>query len=255
MQAWRLLDFEYADAAANLAFEEALTRQVGAGESPPTFRLWRNRKAAVIGENQSASVELHLDACERMNVQVVRRFSGGGAVYHDAGNLNYTICTPKPSASSLEQQRAVFRRGVECAVTLLRKLSLAPVVVPVNAVTVGGRKISGGAAAVRWGATLYHASVMVSTDLEAVWKILRNELQPPASDARFVQSTRLPVTSLTRELGREVLVDDVKHHLAEVFAGVFDAQLVPASASDHELEIASTLVDDKYGCDARNLKK
>ena len=85
---WRLLDLEYADAPSNLALEEAIAGQVGEGKSPSTLRLWRNRNAAIIGENQSAYAEVRLGACKELGAEVVRRFTGGGAVYHDLGNLN-----------------------------------------------------------------------------------------------------------------------------------------------------------------------
>jgi len=255
MQTWRLLDLEYADARSNLALEEAVARQVGAGESPPTLRLWRNRRAAVIGENQSANLELQLDACREFGVEVVRRFTGGGAVYHDLGNVNYSICAPKPSPSSLDFTQTVFRPGLQCAVACLKTLGLDPTQVPVNTVIVHGRKISGGAAAARWGAVLYHGSILANTDLDIIWKILRRP-QPPtaASAARLVQSTRLPVTSLKMELGREVAIDDVKRALKDAFTRTFNARLILAPPTEQELYRTARLVNEKYGRDEWNLK-
>lgn len=253
MESWRLLDLEYPDAPSNLALEEALARQVGAAKSPPTLRLWRNHHAVVIGENQSVMLELQLDACRRLGVEIVRRFTGGGAVYHDLGNLNYSICAPKPRASSLTFQRAVFRQGLQCAGTCLKTLGLDSTQVPVNTVIVCGRKISGGAGAVRWGAVFYHGSILASTNLEVVWKILRRE--PPASAVgRFVQSTRVPVTSLKREFGKEIPIDDVKRALSNAFTETFKASLAHGPATQQELDAAARLVKEKYGKDEWNLK-
>lgn len=252
MQTWRLLDLEYLDAPSNLALEEALARRVGEGRSPPTLRLWRNRRAAVIGENQSARAELQLDACRELGVEVVRRFTGGGAVYHDLGNLNYSICAPKPSASSLGFQQTVFRHALDCAVTCLGILGLDSTKVPVNTIMVRGRKISGGSGAIRWGAVFYHGSILVGTDLRTVWKILRRER--PATAAGFVQSTRVPVTSLKRELGREISLDHIKGSLNHAFTENFKARLVPGPATEQELYMASVLVKEKYGKDEWNLK-
>lgn len=252
MEDWRLLEVEYSDAPSNLALEEAVARQVGSGRSPPTFRLWRNRKAAVIGENQSANLELHLDACRELGIEVVRRFTGGGAVYHDLGNLNYSICAPKPPLSSLEFQQALFRSAVDCAVTCLRILNLDSTQVPVNTVMVRGRKISGGAGAVRWGAVFYHGSILVATDLQIVWKVLR--LERPSATAGFVQSTRVPVTSLNRELGKEIPLDRVKSALNNAFTRNFKARLVSGLATEQELHAVSKLVKEKYGNDEWNFK-
>lgn len=243
---------EHTDAPSNLALEEATARQVGEGKSPPTLRLWRNRNAAIIGENQSANAELRLDACRELGVEVMRRFTGGGAVYHDLGNLNYSICTRKPSSPSLGPQQAVFKRGLECAVACLSTLGLESSRVPINTIMVRGRKISGGAGAIRWGAVFYHGSVLVSTDLEMVWKILRWE-QPPMPRA-LVRSTRLPVTSIKTELGREIPIDQVKEALRDAFTGIFETQLVPGPVTDLELQMIPVLVKEKYGTTEWNLK-
>jgi lipoate-protein ligase A len=252
MQAWRLLELEYPNAPANLALEEALARQIGGGKSPPTLRLWRNRNAAIIGENQSASLELNLDACRELGVEVVRRFTGGGAVYHDLGNLNYSICAPRPSASDLILQQGLFKRALDCAVTCLRMLGIEASQAPVNAVVVGSRKISGGAGAIRWGAVFYHGSILISTDLEVVWKILRRE-QPP-TDSRFVKSKRLPMTSLEKESGREIPLNRVENAVKDAFVEVFNATLVPGPVTEQELHAASGLVEEKYGRDDWNLR-
>jgi lipoate-protein ligase A len=243
---------EYADAPSNLALEEAMTRQVGEGKSPPTLRLWRNRNAAIIGENQSAYAEVRLDACKELGVEVVRRFTGGGAVYHDLGNMNYSICTRRSPSSSLGLQQTIFNRGLDCAAACLRTLDLESSRVPINTVVVRGRKISGAAGAIRWGAILYHGSILVRTDLEIMWKILRWE-QPPTIRT-LVRSTRFPVTSVQKELGREIPIDDVKAALSDAFVRIFEAQLVPGLATDQELRMIPFLVREKYGTTKWNLK-
>jgi lipoate-protein ligase A len=249
---WRFLNLEYADAPSNLALEEAIARQVGEDKSPPTLRMWRNRSAAIIGENQSADAEVRLDACGELGVEVVRRFTGGGAVYHDLGNLNYSICTRRSSPSSLELQQAVFKRGLDCVVVCLSTLGLESNRIPINTIMVRGRKISGGAGAIRWGAVFYHGSILVSTDLEIMWKILRWE-QPPMLRT-LVKSTRLPVTSVQTELRRRIPVDDVKAALSDTFARTFETQLVPGLATDQELRMIPFLVREKYGTTKWNLK-
>ena len=251
MENWRFLDLDYPDAPSNLALEEAIARQVGEGNSPPTLRLWRNRNAAIIGENQSAQAELQLDACKELGVQVVRRFTGGGAVYHDLGNVNYSICARRSSQSAGLQQNT-FRKSLDCTVACLRSLGLEPSRIPINTIVVGGRKISGGAGAVRWGVVFYHGSILVNTNLDMVWKILRWE---PSTTARVVvQSTRLPVTSLKKELGREISIEEVQAALKEAFMSSFVANLTHAPATEKELQMTPALAREKYGTDEWNLK-
>lgn len=249
---WRLLDLEYADAPSNLALEEAIAGQVGEGKSPSTLRLWRNRNAAIIGENQSAYAEVRLGACKELGAEVVRRFTGGGAVYHDLGNLNYSICTRRSPSSSLGLQQTVFKRGLDCVAACLRTLGLESNRVPINTVVVRGRKISGGAGAIRWGAVFFHGSILVSTDLEVIWKILRWEQLPMIR--ALVRSTRFPVTSVQTELGQRIPIDDVKAALSDAFANIFEAQLVPGLATDQEVQMIPVLVREKYGTTEWNLK-
>jgi len=252
MSSWRLLELEYPDAPSNLALEEALAKQIGQGRSPRTLRLWRNHRAAVIGENQSARLELQLDACQELGVEVVRRFTGGGAVYHDLGNINYSICVPKQPSAALGSQQALFTRALDCAATCLRMLGLDSTQVPINTILVRGRKVSGGAGAIRWGSVFYHGSILVSTDLQTVWKILRRE-QPPQAPG-LVQSTRLPVTSLERELCSEIPIHLVKNTLKNAFGKTYDAELIPGQPTEEELQIANGLAKEKYGCYEWNLK-
>jgi lipoate-protein ligase A len=225
---------------------------VGEGKSPPTLRLWRNRNAAIIGENQSADAELRLDACRELGVEIMRRFTGGGAVYHDLGNLNYSVCTRKPSPSGLGLQQTIFKRSLDCAVECLSTLGLESSLVPINTIMVRGRKISGAAGAIRWGAVFFHGSILVSTDLEMVWKILKWE-QPPMPSA-LVKSTRVQVTSIKTELGREIPIDQVKEALRDSFARIFETQLVPGRTTDQELQMIPVLVKEKYGTTEWNLK-
>jgi lipoate-protein ligase A len=252
MDDWRLLDFEYQDAASNLALEEAIARQVGEGRSPSTLRLWRNRNAAIIGENQSAQAELRLDVCRQLGVEIVRRFTGGGAVYHDLGNLNYSICIRKSSPSSLGLQQTVFKRCLDCVIVCLSALGVESNRIPINTITVGGRKVSGGAGAIRWGGVFYHGSILVSTNLEVLWKILRWE--QPLMPRTFVKSARFPVTSVKIELGRGISLDEVKVALSKAFAEIFEARLVPSTPADQELQMIPILVREKYGTTAWNLK-
>src|SRR2546429_6802969 len=79
----------------NLAVEEAIPRMVGEGKAPSTVRFWHNSNTIVIGCFQSARLEVNLEACKEMGTEIVRRFTGGGAGYHDSGDLNYSISLPE----------------------------------------------------------------------------------------------------------------------------------------------------------------
>jgi len=93
-----LLDLGFRDPRENLALEEAILRAVGEGEQPPTLRIWRNPRCVVIGRGQRPEEEADLAACERLRIPVLKRPSGGGAVYHHPGNLNFSLFLPLSGA-------------------------------------------------------------------------------------------------------------------------------------------------------------
>ena len=90
---WRLLRVFSDDVLMNMALEEAITREVGKQHSPSTLRLWVNPPSVIVGRNQIVDSEVNLSACRRFKIEIVRRFSGGGTVYHDKANLNCTLYT------------------------------------------------------------------------------------------------------------------------------------------------------------------
>ncbi len=126
VETWRLLDTEYRDDPfMNMSVEEAIPRAVGDGTAPNTVRFWHNSNTIVLGCFQSADLEVNYDACRETGTQVVRRFTGGGAVYHDAGNLNYAISLKKghPLVPDNDLQ-LIFQRLSEGTVEGLRSLGV-----------------------------------------------------------------------------------------------------------------------------------
>src|SRR5438477_5641775 len=126
LETWRLVDLEYRDNPfMNLAVEEAIPRMVGEGKSPSTVRFWHNSNTIVIGCFQSAKLEVNMEACKETGTEIVRRFTGGGAVYHDGGNLNYAISLRKGHRLVPDQNlQSVFQRLSAGAVEGLRKLGV-----------------------------------------------------------------------------------------------------------------------------------
>jgi lipoate-protein ligase A len=103
MNSLRVLLYETPeDPYMNLAFEEAFVRVLSLRNPCPTLRIWRNKNAAVIGYFQKADEEVKLDVASKYDVAITRRFTGGGAVYHDLGNINYAI-----AVKSDEKEREV----------------------------------------------------------------------------------------------------------------------------------------------------
>jgi lipoate-protein ligase A len=245
---WRLLDVSYPSAFRNLALEEALARSMHPGD-PPTVRIWTNQKAAVLGRFQEVDTEVDTTFCEKNNIQVTRRFTGGGAVYHDNGNLNLSIVTPRQSGISLvgihESNRAVVSN-------LLDQLGIESTCVLPNSLEISGKKISGAAAALGRDYAFWHASILISTDT----KMLERVLLPSrtAKSTRFIHSRWQPVTTVERILGIHVEIEQVKRQLSHSFERTFGVVLKPGVLAKKETDLTESLFTSKYSTREWNIQ-
>jgi len=246
MEEWRLLDVEYpGNAGLNLAIEEALLRRAVKSEGPPIVRFWRNRRAVIIGYSQSVEAEVNLELCRIRGVEIVRRITGGGAVYHDLGNLNYSIVIrsdhPLMRGLDIQESYGVFLSGViEC----LKRFGVNPSIGPPSDLLVHDRKISGNAQVRKRGAILHHGTILINSDLNLLSEVLK-----PSSGLslqRGVPSKRRLVTNLSDEINRRVNAWVVKETLRRSFEESFSVKLTFSSLIPEEKEIASTLYDEKY---------
>src|SRR5713226_3670230 len=216
----------------NLAVEEAIPRMVGEGKSPGTIRFWHNSNTIVIGCFQSARLEVNIEACKETGTEIVRRFTGGGAVYHDSGNLNYAISLRKGHPLVPGQNlQSVFQRLSEGAVEGLRKLGVKAEFQPVNDIQVDGKKVSGAAGSIRWNAVFHHGCILVNSDLGILGKVLN---VPRAKlDVRHVASVQKRVTTVRDELGRDVSTREVRDAIVD---GIESCYGVRVESGDLEKE-------------------
>jgi len=249
---WRVIwDDGDRDPVRNLALDEALARCAG---PRPTVRLWRNAPCVVLGRFQVAAAEVDAEACEALGVPVYRRFTGGGAVYHDPGNLNVSLVWSRDGHGALEHP-------ANRAIPALYGALLGPIAAAVRGlgfgatasdrdVTIRGRKVSGVAAWLGRDARLVHATLLVDADLVLLGRVLDGPGDPGNPRWERTKSRRVRVTCLARELatleGRNVTT---------VLAGV-DAAVVRALAgddaqtgapTDDERALAGQLVQERYG--------
>jgi lipoate-protein ligase A len=252
-ETWRLLDVEYPDPYMNLALEEAIPLNVGKGESPNTIRFWRNSNAVVIGNFQSAEREVNLDRCNKHQTAVVRRFTGGGAVYHDLGNLNCAISVHRDRPLIKTDLGETFDKLSQGVIEGLKLLGAPARYGPPNSIQVNGRKISGGAGAMKSGFVFHHCSILVSSDLERLLEVLsssENSVGEPC-----VRSVRKDVSTLSIELGRELAITEVKDSLRRGFEKAFAIRLAEAGTTIEERALAEKLYSEKYSTEAWNFKR
>ena len=252
-ETWRLVDVEFRDDPfMNLAIEEAIPRTVGLGKAPNTVRFWHNSNTIVLGCFQSANLEVNLEACKELGTDIVRRFTGGGAVYHDSGNLNYAISLKRghPLIPTNDLQLA-FQRLSEGTVQGLRALGVNAEFQPINDIQVNGLKVSGAAGSIRWDAIFHHGCILVGSDLSILTRVL-NVAQVKLAD-KHVASVRKRVTTIRDELGRDVSTGEVKNSIAKGIEIAYNVRLQNGELSGEELALARELYNEKYSRPEWNL--
>lgn len=181
----------------NLEREARYTKTV----EVPSFRVWRSTDSLVLGRFQEPGEEVHLDRARMLNVPVLRRLSGGGAVFHDLGNINYSIYLPQGRAAGFGIEESL--RALSFPITnLLDALGVPWSWESPNNVYVLGRKISGSAQARSGGYLLHHGTLLVSTDLVTMSQLLK-----PGGRSRIA-----PVVNLS-ETVRNITVEEAEQLL------------------------------------------
>jgi lipoate-protein ligase A len=168
---------------------------------------------------------------------VARRFTGGGAVYHDSGNLNWAVSLsrehPLVRSTGINVPRVynVLSSGV---VEGLRLLGVASRFVPPSDIRVRDRKVSGTAGAVKWGAVFFHGTLLVSSDLRRLEEVL-DAPEVPTEASRAVRSVKKPMITLREALGRDIGMGEVKRQLVHGFEQTLGVRLEPGRLTGEEL--------------------
>ncbi len=253
---WRLLDLAYDDSHQNVALEEVILRSVGCGSAPPTLRFWRNRGAVVIGAFQSPDLEVDLDACAAEEIPVIRRVSGGGAVYHDEGVLNYSLFVPKRHPFAASGFRSVFEQVGVVVTTALRTLGVDANHPSLTTILVGARKISGLAGAVKYGAILVHGSLLIHANLSRLSRVLAlTQPLPPVSGRRaFTRSQKMAVTNLNDVLDCALSILEVQHLFRTTFECLLTVTFQSGDVTAPEDDLLQTLYATKYRLRTWNFK-
>lgn len=219
----RTLESPSFDVYFNLALEEHLMLTCKPGERILYF--WRNDRTVVIGRNQDPWRECPVELLEQEGVKLARRKSGGGAVYHDKGNLNYTFITYERD-SNIERQLLTV-------VNALGAIGIDAEVSGRNDILVGGRKVSGNAFYKSGDLCCHHGTLMVNVDMDAVSRYLS-----PGSEklrAKGVASVRSRVIAL-KELDQSISVDRLREAMIAAFTQLVNDQTGRILVSDLNLE-------------------
>jgi lipoate-protein ligase A len=243
VEAWRLLNSEFADPYMNIAVEEAILIAVNEKLSPNTIRFWRNLNSVVVGRNQSIKNTVNFDACKKLGVTIVRRFTGGGTVYQDHGNLNWSIFLYRSSPISPTIISDVFKIFGKAVVKGLEILGINANFQPPNLIQFNGKKISGLAAYAKPNAILCHGTLLISTNLDTLSEVLP-----------LHKKSLTKVTCLQRELKQHLPISLVKTAILQGLRESYGIKAKLGTLSEIEIEKAKVLYKEKYGGSEWNFK-
>jgi lipoyltransferase/lipoate-protein ligase len=250
MRNWRLLELETHNAFMNMAIDEAILRARIGNLVPNTLRFYCWQPSAVsIGKFQELKNEVQLENCGKHGVDVVRRITGGGAVYHDAEDeITYSVVANKEDleAKDITDVYAKIYAGLAEA---LKILGLTTDFNEGNAkmcpnLTVNGKKISGSAQSHKKGVVLQHGTLLVDVDLEKMFTFLR--IPWAKTRAEVVNVAKHKITSIKKEIEKDVTIKELNQAVIQGFQRTLDMKLVNGEITPYEQELAEKLCKGKY---------
>ncbi len=239
--AWRVIPLETHTASQNMALDEACAHALAEGSVPPTIRFYRWKPSAVsIGYFQSLDQEVDIDACAREGVDIVRRRTGGGAVYHDyEGELTYSVIAPEGLfAKNIVES---YHQVAKWIIAGLEPLGVKAEFVPINDIVVAGKKISGNAQTRRNGILQMHGTILYDVDVDTMFSLLK--VPDEKMKGKTIAAVKERVTSLKQHHVKDYT--NVYESLREGFLA--GKEWKEGKWSGEEKEKAAILADEKYG--------
>ena len=218
----------------NMAFDEFCLESLPIDE--PVFYLWQNRPAVIVGYNQEVNTEVNLEYLKANDIALVRRVTGGGAVYHDLGNLNYTIVG---RSEDLERD---YPEYASLMMKALQTLGIPATLSGRNDILVKGKKISGFAKRVSRNRLMVHGTLMYDVDLDKLTQVLN----PSATklQSKGIASVRSRVANLREYLPEIADIQTFSQRLEEILSCNYkDAEY---KLSENDLAHIQKLTDEKF---------
>ena len=231
----KLIVNECTSPSFNLALEEYLLSTFTEGE---IIMLWRNAPSVIIGKNQNAYAEVDADYIKENNITVVRRLTGGGAVFHDLGNINYTLISDYNSENFGD-----FSGFAKPICEFLSQYGVSASLSGRNDITVNGAKISGTAQTVKGSRNLAHGTLLYSADISALSKALRPN-QKKLED-KAVRSVKSRVCNIKELCSLIMSSEEFMMELAQHFLNSKNCCLY--TLSDADIEATKRIEEQKYG--------
>jgi lipoate-protein ligase A len=240
VQIMKLILSSSSSAAFNLATEEYLFKSY----SDDIFYLYINAPSIIVGRKQNTLAEVNIDYVTQHNIPVIRRLSGGGAVFHDLGNLNF--CFIMRGVSKIEND---FSKYTQPIIDLLKKLNVNATLEGRNDLTIDGKKFSGNAKFFSQNTLLQHGTILFASALSNLAQALK--VDPAKFSDKAVKSVQSRVTNIYEHLSIKITIEEFTKKLIDYICSIYeDVESYTLSESDNKA--IAELVGEKYGTFAWN---
>ena len=219
----------------NLAFEEYVFKSL----KEDFVLLWRNGPSIIVGKNQNTVEEINMDYVKKNNINVVRRVTGGGAVYHDLGNLNFSFIT-KAKSNLID-----FKTYNTPIVKALEKLGVNCQLSGRNDIVIDGRKFSGIAQSIIKGRVLNHGTLLFDSKLDTLSKALN--VKRDKIESKGIKSVASRVTNIKPYVREDIDVLEFKRVLLNNIFEYFNQPFEIHQLTPEDKKNIQNLVDQKYG--------
>ena len=229
------IESDSTDPYYNLALEEYVFEDLDKGEE--YLILWQNANSIIVGKYQNTAEEVNQSFVDEHHIRVARRLSGGGAVYHDTGNLNYTLIVDQKNNPDFN-----FSLFVIPVIEALRELGVNAEFNGRNDLTIGGRKFSGQSQYAKGGRIMHHGCIMLDSNLENVQDALR--VKAAKFESKSIKSVRSRVTTINEHAPSPISMETFKKTLKRHVLSTNDGETYTLTPEDKtEIE---RLTRDKY---------
>lgn len=240
----RLLLTEFNTGSWNMAVDEAVLEAVAEGKQLPTLRLYGWSPSAVtIGYFQSLDEEIDSEVCKKDGVPVIRRITGGGAVYHDK-EITYSFIIPENHGLIVKDILASYKQISQGVIEGLKEFGLDVQFVPLNDLIISDKKVSGNAQTRKQKIILQHGTLLLDVDVRKMFSLLK--VSDEKIRDKMITNVEERVTSLKQQLGKEVSFAAVQAALIQGFSSALDVEFVPSVLSSEEQKRALEIQQEKY---------
>ena len=228
------IDRSETDPYFNIAAEEYFLKEF----TSDIFMVWQNSRSIIMGKHQNMSAEINLDFAKEKGIPVIRRLSGGGTVFHDQGNLNYTFIF-----SGKQDSLVNYSRYTRPIIAFLETLDINARFVGKSDLKVGHLKFSGNAEHIYRSRVLHHGTLLFATNLDELEKTL--DVVEIELHKKYIRSNRSLVTNISSHLTQKMDIREFKDRLFSFVMDLFENSTI-YNLTNHDRDEIELLVEHKY---------